>query len=69
MGLEKVDEALRASVGGALDFGARRGFLPPSWVFVGTVELVEERVVGSEGGASVMGFASSTSLRFRFRTT
>jgi hypothetical protein len=65
-GFEEV-EPLRTRLGGCLlDFGARRGFEPPSWVFVGTEEVVD---VEGEGGTMVVDTSeSSTPFRFRFRT-
>jgi hypothetical protein len=74
MGVEK-EEALRESVGGCfalglgLGLGVRRGFAPPSCVFVGIVEMLDEAsdpasgVVAGEGQS-----VSATSFRLRFRT-
>ena len=72
MGVEK-EEALRESVGGCfalgLGLGVRRGFAPPSCVFVGIVEMLDEasdpasEVVAGEGQS-----VSATSFRLRFRT-
>ena len=64
------EEELRRSVPGRLPVAVRRGFLPPSCVFVGTI-VVEVSLLPSVelwvSTASVAG--SSRVFRFRFLTT
>jgi len=70
MGVEK-EEALRESAGGcfALGLGVRRGFAPPSCVFVRTVEMLDEASEpASEAVAGEGQSVSATSFRLRFRT-
>lgn len=39
---DEMLEARRERDGGAFDLGVRRGFVPPSWVLVGIVAVIEE---------------------------
>jgi hypothetical protein len=66
-GFEKED-ALRDSLGVCFAFGVRRGFAPPSCVFVGIVEMLDEASEpASEEGAGDGESISATSFRLRFR--
>jgi hypothetical protein len=66
-GVEK-EEALRESAGGCLGLGVRRGFIPPSCVFVGIVEMLDEASDPVSEGAGEGQSVSTTSFRLRFRT-
>jgi len=62
------EEPFRASAGGCFDFWTRRGFAPPSWLLVGTLEVVEVVAWVSDPEASSGVATSSASFRLRLRT-
>jgi hypothetical protein len=66
----RVDEACRTKAGFAFAFDIRRGFLPPSCVFVGTVVTVAASPdsVGASSGVEIScEIALSATFRLRLR--
>jgi hypothetical protein len=62
------EEPFWARGGGFFDFWTRRGFAPPSWLLVGTVEVVEVVASGVSEPEAFSGVATaSSSFRFRLR--
>ncbi len=64
-GLERV-EAFRGNFGGCLALGVRRGFTPPSWVFVAIVEALDEASEPASKGTEDCSSGPSTWFRLRF---
>lgn len=58
-----VDEELLVSFGGGLGFVVLLGFAPPSWFFVGMVDVLVDKL---SGGVTCSVDALSPTLRFRF---
>jgi hypothetical protein len=66
-GVEK-EEPLREIAEGCFVLGVRRGLVPPSCVFVGIVQVLDEvSEPASDGGAGEGQSESATSFRLRFR--
>jgi hypothetical protein len=64
------DEEFLVRAGGLFPLvaGARRGFLPPSWVLVGTVTMLLERSAPVESAELPLSvWTSAGTSRFRFR--